>query len=50
MNYQDKIGEDEQYELIKRRRSEIPDSERDLTLQRKLYRKAKLDHEYLVNA
>lgn len=46
MNYQDKIGGDGQYELIKRRRSEIPDSERVLTLQRKLYQKAKLESEY----
>jgi group II intron reverse transcriptase/maturase len=46
MNHQDKIGESGQYELIKRRRSEIPDSERVLTLQGKLYQKAKLESGY----
>lgn len=46
MNHQDNIGESGQYELIKRRRSEIPDSERVLTLQGKLYQKAKLESEY----
>lgn len=46
MNHQDNIGESGQYELIKRRRSELPDSERVLTLQGKLYQKAKLESEY----
>lgn len=46
MNYQDNIGGSGQYELIKRRRSEVPDAERVLTLQGKLYQKAKLEREY----
>lgn len=46
MNYQENIGGSGQYELIKRRRSEIPDAERVLTLQGKLYQKAKLEREY----
>lgn len=46
MNHQDNIGGSGQYELIKRQRSEIPDSERVLTLQGKLYQKAKLESEY----
>jgi hypothetical protein len=40
MYHQDNIGASGQYELIKRRRSEIPDSEMVLTLQGKLYQKA----------
>ena len=46
MKYQKNIGASVQYELIKRRRSEIPDSERVLTLQGKLYQKAKLESDY----
>lgn len=46
MKHQDNIGASGQYELIKRRRSEIPDSERVLTLQGKLYQKAKLESGY----
>lgn len=46
MDHQDNIGASGQYELIKRRRSEIPDSERVLTLQGKLYQKAKLESGY----
>jgi retron-type reverse transcriptase len=46
MNHQDNIGGSGQYELIKRRRSEIPDPERVLTLQGKLYQKAKLENGY----
>lgn len=46
MNHQDNIGASGQYELIKRRRSEIPDAERVLTLQGKLYQKAKLESDY----
>jgi RNA-directed DNA polymerase len=46
MNHQDNIGGSGQYELIKRRRSEIPDPERVLTLQGKLYQKAKLESGY----
>ena len=46
MNYQDNIGGSGQYELIKRRRSEIPDPERVSILQGKLYQKAKLESGY----
>lgn len=46
MKHQDNIGASGQYELIKRRRSEIPDSERVLALQGKLYQKAKLESGY----
>lgn len=46
MNHQDNIGESGQYELIKRRRSELPDPERVLALQGKLYQKAKLERGY----
>lgn len=46
MNHQDNIGGSGQYELIKRRRSEIPDPERVLALQGKLYQKAKLESGY----
>lgn len=46
MNHQDKIGASGQYELVKRRRSELPDSERVLTLKGKLYQKAKLEKGY----
>lgn len=46
MNHQDNIGATGQYELIKRRRSEIPDAERVSTLQGKLYQKAKLESGY----
>lgn len=46
MNHQDNIGGSGQYELIKRRHSEIPDPERVLTLQGKLYQKAKLESGY----
>lgn len=46
MNHHHRIGEPEQHELIKRRRSELPDSERVSTLQGKLYQKAKLEKDY----
>jgi RNA-directed DNA polymerase len=43
---QEKVGADVQGELFKRRRREIPDAERVLTLQQKLYQKAKQEREY----
>jgi group II intron reverse transcriptase/maturase len=43
---QERVGEPIQGELFKRRRSEIPDSERVLALQEKLYQKAKQEREY----
>ena len=43
---QDKVEAEGQGEPIKRRRSEIPDAERVLTLQEKLYQKAKQEREY----
>jgi len=46
MNHQKKIGAGEQLELIKRRRSEIPDAERVADLQGKLYQKAKQGKDY----
>ena len=46
MNHQNKIGAGEQLELIKRRRSEIPDAERVSALQGKLYQKAKQEKGY----
>ncbi len=46
MNHQNKIGAGEQLELIKRRRSEIPDAERVEALQGKLYQKAKQEKDY----
>lgn len=47
MNHHKKIGaEEQQLELIKRRRSEIPDAERVSALQRKLYQKAKQEKGY----
>jgi RNA-directed DNA polymerase len=46
VNNQDRVGEPEQGELFKRRRSEIPDSERVSTLQDKLYQKAKQEKGY----
>lgn len=45
MKHHHKIGESRQYELIKLRRSELPDSERVGILQRKLYQKAKQETE-----
>ena len=41
-----RVGAEEQGELFKRRRNEIPDAERVLTLQEKLYQKAKQEREY----
>lgn len=46
MYNQENIGKSGQVELFKRRRSEIPDSERVLALQGKLYQKAKLEKGY----
>ena len=43
---QEKVGANGQYELIGRRRSEIPDAERLKTLQGKLYQKAKQEKRY----
>lgn len=43
---QNRVGESEQGELFKRRRNEIPDSERVSTFQEKLYQKAKQDKSY----
>jgi RNA-directed DNA polymerase len=43
---QDKVGAEAQGELFKRRRSQIPDAERVLILQEKLYQKAKQEREY----
>ena len=43
---QDRVEAEGQGELFKRRRSEIPDAERVLTLQEKLYQKAKQEREY----
>jgi len=43
---QERVGESAQGELFKRRRSEIPDSERVLALQEKLYQKAKQERGY----
>ena len=41
-----KVGAEEQGELFKRRRSQIPDAERVSILQEKLYQKAKQEREY----
>jgi group II intron reverse transcriptase/maturase len=43
---QDKVGAEVQGELFKRRRGQIPDAERVLILQEKLYQKAKQELEY----
>jgi len=43
---QDRVEAEGQGELFKRRRSEIPDAERVLTLQEKLHQKAKQEREY----
>jgi group II intron reverse transcriptase/maturase len=43
---QEKVGAEAQGELFKRRRGEIPDAERVLILQEKLYQKAKQEREY----
>lgn len=43
---QNKVGAEEQGELFKRRRGEIPDAERVSILQEKLYQKAKQEREY----
>lgn len=43
---QNRVGESGQGELFKRRRKEIPDSERVTTLQEKLYQKAKQEKGY----
>jgi len=43
---QEKVGAEGQGELFKRRRGEIPDAERVLTLQQKLYQKAKQERGY----
>ncbi len=43
---QEKVGAEEQGELFKRRRNEIPDAERVSTLQEKLYQKAKQERGY----
>lgn len=43
---QEQAGAEVQGELFKRRRGEIPDAERVLTLQEKLYQKAKQEREY----
>ena len=45
-NNQEKVGANGQYELVGRRRSEIPDAERLQTLQGKLYQKAKQEKRY----
>jgi RNA-directed DNA polymerase len=45
-NNQDKVGANGQYELLGRRRREIPDAERVQTLLEKLYHKAKQDKSY----
>jgi RNA-directed DNA polymerase len=44
---QEKVGAEVQGELFKRRRNEIPDAERVLTLQEKLYQKAKQEPKYV---
>ena len=44
---QENVGAEEQGELFKRRRSEIPDAERVSILQEKLYQKAKQEREYV---
>jgi RNA-directed DNA polymerase len=44
--YQKRAEAEVQGELFKRRRSEIPDAERVITLQEKLYQKAKQEREY----
>jgi group II intron reverse transcriptase/maturase len=44
--HQKRVEASEQGELFKRRRSEIPDAERVLTLQEKLYQKAKQERGY----
>ena len=43
---QDRVEAEGQGELFKRRRSEIPDAERVLIFQEKLYQKAKQEREY----
>jgi len=43
---QERVGAEVQGELFKRRRSEIPEAERVLTLQEKLYQKAKQERGY----
>ena len=45
--YQQKVGVEVQGELFKRRRNEIPDTERVETLQAKLYQKAKQERDYI---
>ena len=45
-NNQEKVGANGQYELIGRRRSEIPEAERLQALQGKLYQKAKQEKRY----
>ena len=45
-NNQEKVGANGQYELIGRRRSELPDAERLQILQGKLYQKAKQEKRY----
>lgn len=44
---QNKVEAEEQGELFKRRRNEIPDAERVLILQEKLYQKAKQEREFV---
>jgi RNA-directed DNA polymerase len=46
VTYQDRVEPDGQGELFKRRRREIPDGERVLILQRKLYQKAQTEKAY----
>lgn len=46
MKYQKKVEAEVQLELFKRRRREIPDAERVMALQEKLYQKAKQEREY----
>jgi RNA-directed DNA polymerase len=46
VKYQKRVGAEVQGELFKRRRGEIPDAERVLTLQEKLYQKAKQERSY----
>ena len=43
---QKRVGAEVQGELFNRRRSEIPEAERVLTLQEKLYQKAKQERGY----
>ena len=46
VNCHKRVGAEEQGELFKRRRCEIPDAERVSILQEKLYQKAKQEREY----